>query len=353
MCLNLEHTRNKLNNAVEYLDEERLTSYLETRIEGFMGPIRAEKFSGGQSNPTFLLTTPDCKYVLRRKPPGQLLKSAHAVDREYRVQEALLETPVPVARPYCLCEDDTVIGSMFYIMSYEPGRIFWDPALPELERLQRGPIFDEMIRILAAMHSVDIEGIGLTDYGKQGNYFERQMDRWTKQYRAAETERIEAVEILVDWLKKSMPGDDGEISLIHGDYRLDNVIFHPSKPEALAILDWELSTLGHPMADLAYFCMCLRLPTVGTVKGLKGKDRLALGVPSESEIVERYCQVRGINGIDHWTFYIAFSFFRLAAICQGVLKRALNGNASSDKALQVGSMVPVLTKMALEAINEA
>lgn len=341
-----------MSDSVHHFDEARLASYLESRIEGFQGPLSAEKFAGGQSNPTFLLSTPGMQYVLRRKPPGQLLKSAHAVDREYKVLEALKDTPVPVAHPYCLCEDDDIIGSMFYVMSYEPGRIFWDPSLPELDKDQRGPLFEELIRILAAMHDVDVNAVGLGDYGRPGNYFERQLGRWTKQYRAAQTETFEAVEQLINWLTDNMPADDGQVSLIHGDYRLDNIIFDQEKTEALAVLDWELSTLGHPMADLAYFCMCLRLPPVGHIKGLAGLDCGELGVPNEADIIARYSELRGIENIEHWTFYLAFSFFRLAAIAQGVLKRALDGNASSEKAQQVGSMTPKLAQLAMNMITE-
>ncbi len=341
-----------MSDSVHHFDEARLASYLATHIEGFAGPVSAEKFAGGQSNPTFLLTTPGKQYVLRRKPPGTLLKSAHAVDREYRVLEALKDTPVPVATPYCLCEDDTVIGSMFYVMSYEAGRIFWDSALPELQPEERGPLFEEMIRVLAAMHDVDVDAVGLGDYGRPGNYFERQLDRWTRQYRASETEHFDAVERLIEWLGENMPADDGNVSLIHGDYRLDNIIFHPQAPRALAVLDWELSTLGHPMADLAYFCMCLRLPPEGHIKGLAGLDRRQLGLPTEAEVISRYCELRGIQGIEHWTFYLAFSFFRLAAIAQGVLKRALDGNASSEEAIKVGAMAPLLAQLALDMITE-
>lgn len=341
-----------MSNSVHQFDETRLARYLEEHIENFRGPLTSEKFAGGQSNPTFLLTTEANQYVLRRKPPGQLLKSAHAVDREYAVLQALKDTAVPVAKPYCLCEDDTVIGSMFYVMSYEEGRIFWDSALPELDKGQRGPMFDELIRVLAAIHDVDVNAVGLADYGKPGNYFERQMKRWTSQYRAAETDRFDAVENLLSWLGDNMPVDDVQISLIHGDYRLDNIVFDPEKAEAMAVLDWELSTLGHPMADLAYFCMCLRLPPVGNVKGVAGLDLDALGIPSEADIIASYCKRRNIEHIEHWTFYLAFSFFRLAAIVQGVYKRALDGNASNKNAMNTGSMAQVLGQLAMNMITE-
>lgn len=334
------------------LDLNRLETYLKDHIEGFEGPLTAEKFAGGQSNPTFLLSANSGKYVLRRKPSGQLLKSAHAVDREYAVIQALKDTRVPVAHPFCLCEDDSVIGSMFYVMSYEDGRIFWDPALPELEQGERTHLFDELISVLANIHNVDVDKVGLSNYGKPDSYFERQLGRWSKQYRASETEHLPAMEKLMDWLKANMPADDGQRSLIHGDYRLDNIIFHPTEPRALAVLDWELSTLGHPLADLAYFCMCLRLPPQGNIKGLAGLNREALGIPDESQIIARYCELRGIDNIDHWVFYLAFSFFRLAAIAQGVLKRALDGNASNENALQAGKMAGVLAELAVTMIEK-
>ena len=341
-----------MNNSLQHFDEVGLASYLEGRIDGFRGPLTAQKFAGGQSNPTFLLTTESKKYVLRRKPPGRLLRSAHAVDREYAVLRVLKDTDVPVAHPYCLCEDDSVIGSMFYLMSYEPGRIFWDPALPDVEREQRAPMYEEMIRVLATLHDIDVNAVGLGSYGKPGNYFARQLGRWTKQYRASETEKLTAVESLIAWLADNLPDDDGQESLIHGDYRLDNMIFHSKKNNVVAVLDWELSTLGHPMADLAYFCMFLRSPSMGDAKGLGGLDRDAIGVPTESEIIARYCELRGIDNVDHWTFYLAFSFFRLAAIIQGVFKRALDGNASNAKALEVGGMAGPVAQLAMDMIAE-
>ena len=290
------------------------------------------------------------QYVLRRKPPGKLLKSAHAVDREYAVLKALHGSDVPVATPYCLCEDDSVIGSMFYVMSYEAGRIFWNMALPEVDNAERSALFDEAIRVLAAIHSVDVEAVGLADYGKPGNYFARQLDRWTQQYRASETTTYPEVESLITWLNAELPDDDGQVSLIHGDYRFDNIIFANDAPVARAVLDWELSTLGHPLADLAYLCMCLRLPNNGLIQGLGGLDRSALGVPDESAMMARYCEYRGITYVDNWTFCLAFSFFRLAAIAQGVAKRAIDGNASSEQAHQVGAVVPALAGMAGEMI---
>ena len=327
------------------LNTASLEAYLQKNLAGFEGPLLAEKFSGGQSNPTFLLTASSGQYVLRRKPPGQLLASAHAVDREFNVLHALYGSDVPVAKPLLLCESDDVIGSMFYVMSYEPGRIFWDPALPELSMEARAPIFSELVRVLAALHNVDVHKVGLADYGKPGNYFERQIGRWSKQYRAAETERLTDMEILLEWLLRNMPPDDGQVSLIHGDFRLDNFIFANDLTSVKAVLDWELSTLGHPLADLAYLCMCLRLPVTGFPRGLEGLDRAALGLPSEEQIVAEYCARRNIEKIENWRFYLAFSFFRLAAICQGVMRRALDGNASNERALDTGRQTSVLASL--------
>jgi len=341
-------TANKLT-----IDLAKLVPYLESQVEGFKGPVTVKKFADGQSNPTYLLTAASGDYVLRAKPPGQLLKSAHAVDREYRVQQALATTDVPVARVFHLCEDDDVIGSMFYLMDFVSGRIFWDAALPALTAYERGSLFDELVSVLAQMHNIKVDEVGLQEYGRSSGYFERQLALWIKQYRAAETQHIEAMENLMNWLSDNLPQDDGQVSLIHGDYRLDNVIFQDAGTKALAVLDWELSTLGHPLADLAYFCMCLRLPPGGLIKGLAGIDRVQLGIPSEPEIVARYCQLRHLQGIDHWHFYLAFSFFRLAAICQGVMKRALGGNASSGRAAEVGKLTEPLATMAVELITDA
>lgn len=340
-----------MSEDVHTLEIDKLTGYLVSQIEGFEGPMTAEKFPDGQSNPTFLLRAKSGSYVLRRQPPGKLLKSAHAVDREYRVLSALADTDVPVPRTCHLCEDRAVIGSMFYVMSFETGRSFWDAALPELAREQRTAYYQEIIRVMAAMHNLDLDAIGLADYGRPGNYFERQIATWTKQYRAAETEVVAAMDTLIEWLPKNLPVDDGQVSLVHGDYRLDNVIFHPEQPEVLAVLDWELSTLGHPFADLAYFCMGLRLPPNDHILGLGGQDREQLGVPSEAEIVKQYCDLRGLAPIDNWDFYLVFSFFRLAAIAQGVVRRALDGNASSKKALKAGPLAALLAKMAVELIE--
>ncbi|MEM5371506.1 phosphotransferase [Paraburkholderia azotifigens] len=332
------------------LDLDRLAHYLEQHVAGFRGPLRATKFAGGQSNPTYLLDAQSGRYVLRRQPPGQLLKSAHAVDREYRVLSALADTPVPVAHVWHLCEDRDVIGSLFYLMSYEEGRIFWNPALPEVERDARRACYASIVGTLAALHDVEPQAVGLGDYGRAGNYFERQIGVWTKQYRAAETQRIDAMEALIEWLPAHCPADTQRVSLVHGDFRIDNLIFASDTPHVRAILDWELSTLGNPLADLAYFCMCLRLPSQGHITGLRGQDRAALGVPDEEEIVAQYCALRGLPAIDNWPFYLAFSFFRLASIAQGVKARALQGNASSAEAHEVGAMVEPLAQLAVEVI---
>ena len=341
-----------MSNSIHDFDNNILSGYLEQNIPGFEGPLSSEKFTGGQSNPTFLLTAKSGQYVLRRKPLGRLLKSAHAVDREYEVLVALENSTVPLAKPFCLCEDDNIIGSMFYIMSYEDGRIFWDPALPDLKKEHRKPFYNELVRVLAAIHSVDINNVGLSNYGKPGNYFERQLSIWTKQYRASETDKLDSVEMLINWLGQHMPKNDEQISLIHGDYRFDNIIFDHVKADATAILDWELSTLGHPMSDLAYFCMCLRLPANSPVKGLAGLDLNELGLPNEKDIIDQYCQLRGITKIKHWSFYLAFSFFRLAAIAQGVYKRSLDGNASNDHAKEAGNFANLLSQFAMQTITE-
>jgi aminoglycoside phosphotransferase (APT) family kinase protein len=333
--------------------EGALLRWLEQHVDGFAGPATLEKFKGGQSNPTFKLVAASGDYVLRRQPPGKLLKSAHAVDREYRVRQALAGTAVPVPRVYSLCEDSDVIGSMFYVMQFARGRIFWKAALPELDsRAQRAAVYDEMNRVLAALHNVDPAAVGLENFGKPGNYFARQLTRWTGQYRASELRSIPAMEELIAWLDQNQPTDDGRMALVHGDYRLDNLVFHPTEPRIIAVLDWELSTLGHPFADLAYQCMQLRMPAQQAAPpGLAGLDRDRLGIPSEPEYVARYCHRTGIDGIDHWTFYLAFSFFRLAAIIQGVAKRAVDGNASNARAAELGQWVEPLARMAMEIVD--
>jgi aminoglycoside phosphotransferase (APT) family kinase protein len=315
-------------------DTAALERYMVANVEGFRGPLTVLQFRGGQSNPTFLLASADNRYVLRRKPPGKLLPSAHAVDREYRVLKALHGTEVPVARPYALCEDESVIGTAFYIMDYVQGRVLWDPALPGMAREERTATFDEMNRVIAALHKVDYTAVGLDTYGKPGNYLERQINRWTKQYRASETERIEGMENLIEWLPKNIPAGD-ETTIVHGDYRLDNVIFHPTEPRILAVLDWELSTLGHPIADFAYHCMTWRL-TPGEFRGMIGIDFASLGVPDEATYVDMYCRRTGRSGIPNWDFYMAYNMFRLAGILQGIMGRVVEGTAASEHAIESG-----------------
>ncbi len=338
-------------SATAHLDIERLGPYLAAHVPGFGRLESAKKFAGGQSNPTFLIGATGGRYVLRRKPPGALLKSAHAVDREYRVMKALADTDVPVPPVLHLCGDDSVIGSMFYLMSYVEGRIFWDGTLPEVSAEERSAIYDSMNAALAALHRVEPNRVGLADFGRPGSYFERQVARWSGQYRASETHAIPAMDALIAWLEANMPADDGRVSLVHGDYRIDNMIFAPAEPHILAVLDWELSTLGHPFADLAYQCMQWRLPSEGAFRGLGTIDRRAHGLPTEEEYVARYCERTGVGGIDHWNFYLAFSFFRLAAILQGVYKRALDGNASDpERGRRMGEAVPMLAAMAVDLV---
>ncbi|MEX0960271.1 MAG: phosphotransferase [Burkholderiales bacterium] len=315
-------------------DVAALERYMRATVEGFSGPLEVEQFKGGQSNPTFLLNTPKWRYVLRRKPPGKLLPSAHAVDREYRVITALFETDVPVAKTWCLCEDESVIGTAFYIMDYVEGRVLWDQTLPGMTKEQRRAIFEEQNRVIAALHQVDYNAVGLSGYGKPGNYIDRQVNRWIKQYRASETEHIEAMENLIDWLPKNIPPGD-ETTIVHGDYRLDNVIFHPAEARILAVLDWELSTLGHPLADFAYHCMYWRL-TAGEFRGIGGVDLVSLGIPTEEEYVEMYCRRTGRDGIPNWDFYMAYNMFRLAGILQGIMGRVKDGTAASSYAAEQG-----------------
>ena len=337
--------------SAQQLDTERLARYLAEHIPDFGGDLKAEKFPGGQSNPTFKLTANGREYVLRRKPPGELLPSAHAVDREFRVMRALQDTDVPVPRTYVLCEDDSVIGSMFFVMECLKGRVLWDPVLPEArDNAERAAYYDSMNATLAALHNVDVNAVGLADYGKPGNYFERQLSRWTKQYRASEIDTIPDMETLLRWLPANMPPDDGSVSLVHGDYRLDNVMFHATEPRIIAVLDWELSTLGHPLADLANQCMAWLLPRESAMKGLAGVDRASLGIPSDEDYVARYCERTGRSGIENWNFYIVFSLFRLAAILQGVKKRALQGNASSAEANAKGDLVRPLAALAVQRL---
>jgi aminoglycoside phosphotransferase (APT) family kinase protein len=315
-------------------DVASLERYMREHVEGFTGPLTVRQFHGGQSNPTYYLEAPSGKYVLRRKPPGKLLPSAHAVDREYRVLTALGATDVPVPRTYALCEDPAVVGTAFYIMQYVHGRVMTDPMLPDVTRAERTALFDDMNRVLALLHRVDVDAVGLADFGRPGNYFARQIHRWTQQYRASETEKIEAMECLIAWLPGHIPADD-QTTLVHGDYRSGNMLMHPTEPRVAAVLDWELSTLGHPLADLAYHCMPYRLGP-GTLGGFVQEDLAGLGIPSEQEYVAAYCRRVGRDGIVDWDFYVAFSMFRLSAIAQGIMGRVIAGTANDARARERG-----------------
>ena len=337
---------------VTQIDTAALEAYFVAHVEGYRGPLEARKFATGQSNPTFLVVAASGKYVLRRKPPGLLLKSAHAIEREYAVMHALAPTGVPVPRMLALCEDTSVIGTAFYVMAHVDGRIFWDPAVPEVSKADRSAIYDDMNRVLVNLHGLNPAAIGLADYGRPGNYYARQIARWGDQYRASATGVIADMDALIAWLGNNTPADDGRVSVVHGDYRIDNFIFAPDAPKITAVLDWELSTLGHPFADLAYQCMQWRLPNAGEFRGLGGLDKVALGIPDEAAYVALYCQRAGLARIDNWSFYLAFSFFRMAAILQGVKKRALDGNASNpERGLRMGEAVPVLAQLAMQLVS--
>ena len=331
-------------------DVTSLERFLREHVEGFGGKLEVEQFKGGQSNPTFMLKAAEKRYVLRRKPPGKLLQSAHAVDREYRVITALHGIGFPVAKTYCLCMDDAIIGTAFYVMDYVAGRVLWEPSLPQMGKEQRGAYFDELNRVIALLHSVDYAAIGLADYGKPGNYIERQINRWTKQYRASETERIGAMENLIEWLPKNIPQGD-ETTIVHGDYRMDNVMFHSTEPKMLAVLDWELSTLGHPLADFAYHCMTWRL-TPGQFRGMMGVDFKALGIPTEQEYVSAYCRRTGRDHIPNWDFYMAYNMFRLAGILQGIMGRVKDGTAASAHALEQGKRARPMAEAGWEQVEK-
>jgi aminoglycoside phosphotransferase (APT) family kinase protein len=334
----------RLVAPIHPFDEAALAGYLRAHVAGFTGPLRVEQYQGGQSNPTYRITAGDERYVLRRKPPGKLLPSAHAVDREYRVMSALAGTDVPVAKMLALCEDESVIGTAFYVMEYVEGRILWDPTLPGMTAAERAAHYDDLNRVIAALHQVDYAAVGLGDYGRVGSYIERQIARWSKQYQAAEIEGIPAMDRLIEWLPAHVPPGD-ETSIVHGDYRLDNVIFHPTEPRVLAVLDWELSTLGHPLSDFAYQVMAWRL-TPQQFRGIAGCDLAALGIPSEEDYVAAYCRRTGRSGIPHFEFYLIFNMFRIAAILHGVLARARQGNAASDDATATGSRARLIADVA-------
>ncbi len=343
-----------MTNSETGLNFKAVDSYLATRLEGYRGPLEVEKFAVGQSNPTYLLRTPGKSYVLRRKPPGVLLKSAHAVDREFRVQSALAGSNVPVPAMHLLCEDETVIGSAFYIMNFIPGRSFVDPTMEGEDNATRKGVLDEMNRVLAELHMVDIDAAGLADYGPPGNYFERQITRWTQQYRASETSHIADMEKLISGLEQRMPDDDGQRTLVHGDYRIDNLLFEQDGTGCVAVLDWELSTIGHPYADLAAVIMQWQLPPGREGRGLAGVDRGALGLPSDEAFIAAYCDRTGRPQIKDFGFYLAFNFFRMAGILQGVYKRSLDGNASDPvRAQAFGAYVPVFAQHGLTALDGA
>jgi aminoglycoside phosphotransferase (APT) family kinase protein len=330
-------------------DKAALAEYLKAEFDGFCEPFSILQFEGGQSNPTFLLDCGDHKFVLRKKPPGKLLPSAHQVDREYRVMKALEHTEVPVPRMYLLCEAEEVIGTTFFVMEYVEGRLFGNVTLPGMSFEERRAIYFEMIRVLAILHSVDYVALGLSDFGKPGNYFARQIGRWSKQYVAAQTDHISSMESLMQYLPQNVPQDDTSC-IAHGDYRLENMLFHPTEPKMMALLDWELTTLGHPLGDLAYSCGPYHFNMAGysSLVGISGPES---GIPDESEFVEEYCHQTGREAIPNWNFYMAFAFFRLASILQGVYKRGLMGTASSTQALQRGKLARETSDLAWSFIE--
>ena len=347
--------------AMHAFDLAALHTWLAAHVEGFAGPLAVEQFKGGQSNPTFKLQTPGHAYVMRAKPGpvAKLLPSAHAVEREFRVMRALHGRGVPVARMHALCEDESVIGRAFYVMDFVDGRVLWDQSLPGMMAAERGAIYDEMNRVIAALHSVDVQAAGLADYGKPGNYFERQIGRWSRQYQASITEPIEAMDRLIEWLPAHIPAgarDERQVSVVHGDFRLDNLIFHPTEPRVMAVLDWELSTLGHPLADFSYHCMAWHIPP-GTFRGIGGLDHAALGIPSEDEYMRRYFQRTGRDDLDavraDWNFYLAYNLFRIAAILQGIARRVVDGTAASAEARASGAGARPLAELAWQFAQKA
>jgi aminoglycoside phosphotransferase (APT) family kinase protein len=342
-------------------DVGALSAWLAVHVPGFSGPITVEQFKGGQSNPTFKLITPGAVYVMRAKPgpAAKLLPSAHAVEREFRVMAALRPHGVPVPQMLALCEDESVIGRAFYVMDFVDGRVIWNQALPDASRAERGAIYDEMNRVIAALHSVDVARAGLADFGKPGNYFERQIGRWSKQYVASITQPIDAMDRLMQWLPVHLPAsarDERHVAVVHGDYRLDNLVFHPSQPRVLAVLDWELSTLGHPLADFAYHCMAWHIPP-GAFRGIGGLDHAALGIPLESDYVRRYCERTGFTTPEalaaDWNFYLAYNLFRIAAILQGIAKRVDDGTASSAQARQAAAGARPLAELGWQFAQRA
>lgn len=335
-------------------DVGALAEYLKGKLPDFDGQLRVELFKGGQSNPTYKLYGNKRNFVMRSKPGpvAKLLPSAHAIEREFRVLDALGSTDVPVAEVYALCEDESVIGRAFYIMECVEGRVMWDQSLPDMEPAERRAIYEEMNRVIALLHTVDPIAVGLESFGRPGNYFARQISRWSKQYKISETEKIEAMDRLIEWMPENIP-DTEETAIVHGDYRLDNLMFHPTEPRVLAILDWELSTLGHPLADFSYHCMSWHIDP-GKFRGIAGLDHAALGIPSERQYVEMYCKRVGRDPeevLKHWDFYIAYNMFRLAGILQGIMKRAVDGTASSDKAFESGRRARGLAESAWRIVE--
>jgi aminoglycoside phosphotransferase (APT) family kinase protein len=326
-------------------EKRRLEAYLRAHMPGFDGPIAVRQFKGGQSNPTYLLESPSGKYVMRRKPPGKLLPSAHAVDREYRVISALYRAGFPVPKPYLLCDDENVAGTVFFIMAFVEGRIFWNLDLPGLDSGERAAIYDHLNQAIASLHNFDYEAIGLQDFGSPGNYFSRQISRWSRQYLSSETGRIDAMDRLMEWLPQNIP-DDESSSVVHGDYRLDNIILHPVEPRVIAVLDWELSTIGHPIGDFTYHLMAWQMPEIGIGStGLKNKDLQRLGIPTEEEYVRSYCERTGREGIFNRDFYSAYNFFRIAAILQGIAGRVRDGTAASAHAQKAAKAVRPLAEI--------
>ncbi len=335
-------------NEMHRFDEGRLLDYLRGHVDGLRGPLSIEQFKGGQSNPTYRLTGGGVRYVMRSKPGpvAKLLPSAHAIDREYRVMKALHGVGIPVPRMLALCDDESVIGRAFFIMECVEGRVLWDQSLPGMTVSQRGAVYDEMNRVMAALHAVDYQSVGLEGFGRPGNYIARQIDRWSKQYRLSATEQVPAMDELIAWLPRNIPGND-ETCVVHGDYRLDNLIFHPTEPRILAILDWELSTLGHPLADFSYHCMSWRIPP-GAFRGIGGLDLPTLGIPTEAQYIDAYAKRTGRARIEHWDFYLAYNMFRLSAILQGIMKRALDGTAASQQAIDAGKRARPMAEMGWE-----
>ncbi|MDH4391226.1 MAG: phosphotransferase [Aquabacterium sp.] len=334
-------------------DLAALEHWLTDKLPGFAGPLTVEQFKGGQSNPTFKLVTPGRSYVLRAKPGplAKLLPSAHAIEREFRVMDALALSGVPVARMHVLCEDESVIGRAFYVMDFVEGRVFWEQSLPGLQPTERAAVYDEMNRVLAALHNVEVKAVGLQDFGRPGNYFNRQIKRWSQQYQASVTEPIPEMAQLMDWLPAHLPAsalDEAQVAIVHGDYRLDNLIFHPQEPRVIAVLDWELSTIGHPLADFSYHCMGWHIQP-GVIRGIAGLDLAALGIPPEQDYVRRYCERTGRGSSDallaDWNFYLAYNLFRLAAITQGIAKRVVDGTAASAQARATGAATRPLAEL--------